>query len=67
MWQIIIVEILKNVIVPELSEYIQNFFAENGRLPTREELQAKVDSRYDAIISGGNAFLNRPAPTNPQE
>lgn len=59
MWQALLAELLKNVIIPELAEFIKNYYAQNGKLPTREELQARVDSKSEIIVREGTQFLAR--------
>lgn len=66
MWEVLIAEILKNIIVPELVEFTKKKFQETGTWPTKEELEALVDKRALEIKTVGLDFLNRPKDENPK-
>lgn len=59
-WEVIAAEVLKNIVVPELAEFIKKKFTETGEWPTKEELDALVDKRAEDIKRVGLDFLNRP-------
>lgn len=59
MWEVLFAEIVKNVLVPELVELIKKRYQQTGTWPTKEELDALVDSKRDAIKQKGLDFLNR--------
>ena len=59
MMEVLLIAILKQIVVPELARFIQNKYAETGRLPTKEEMEAEVLKTADRIIEEGNAFLTR--------
>lgn len=59
MWESLLAEVLKNVVVPELAEYIRRTYQSTGKWPTKEELEARVDSIAGQIRTSGEAFLNR--------
>jgi len=60
MFEAILLEIIKNVVVPELVELIKRKFIETGNWPTKEELDLMVDAKAQSIIQNGVNFLNRP-------
>lgn len=64
-WEVILGLLVKNVVIPELMEFITDFQAKNGRLPTKEELEAQADLKAQVIIDRGTAFLNRPPEVPP--
>lgn len=59
MWEVLFAEIVKNIVVPELVELIKKRYNSTGEWPTKEELDALVDSKRDAIKEKGLNFLNR--------
>ena len=60
MWEVLFAEIVKNVLVPELAEFIKSKYQQTGQWPTKEELDNMVDAKRDAIKEKGLEFLNRP-------
>lgn len=55
----VLIVLLRQIVVPELSRFIQNYYNEKGKLPTKEELEAEVVRNADKIVAEGLAFLER--------
>jgi energy-converting hydrogenase Eha subunit G len=64
--EVLLIAILKQIVVPELARFIQQKYAETGKLPTKEEMEAEVLRTADKIIEEGQAFLTRLKNENPQ-
>jgi hypothetical protein len=60
MWETVALEIIKNIVVPELAAYIKRTFETTGQWPTKEELEGKAFLLAEDIKRAGNLFLNRP-------
>lgn len=60
MWETIALEIIKNIVVPELAAFIKKSFEETGKWPTKEELEGKAFLIAESIKRAGTDFLNRP-------
>lgn len=60
MWETLLLQVMKNIVVPELASFIRKKFEDTGTWPTEEELKAKAYSLANSIIHEGNDFLNRP-------
>ena len=67
MWETIVLQIIQNIIVPELSNYIQKFHETTGVWPTKEQLEAKANVLADRIKREGLDFLNRPTTISGKE
>ena len=58
MWETLFLELLK-LYGPQLLAWAQQFIEQNGRWPTKEEVELKVISLADEIKKVGEDFLNR--------
>jgi uncharacterized protein YeaC (DUF1315 family) len=59
MWEQLLLQVLSNVVVPEVAQFIQLHYQNTGKWPTKEELEEKVKSLADTVIREGTDFLNR--------
>lgn len=59
MWEAILLQVMKEIVVPEVAQYIKHQFETTGKWPTKEELEVRVALISDAIIKEGTDFLNR--------
>lgn len=59
MLEAILLQVVKEVVVPELAQFIKHKFETTGEWPTKEELELRVATLADAIINNGNEFLAR--------
>lgn len=66
MWDSILLEVVKNVVVPELASYIRKRYEESGTWPTKEELELKAKSLASQIIREGQDFIARATLANPE-
>jgi hypothetical protein len=55
----LLLSILKDIIVPEISTYMYTKYAATGELPTQEELKDKIDEISARIIMKGENFLQQ--------
>lgn len=62
MWDSILLEVVKNVVVPELAAFIKKHYEEKGTWPTKEELEIKAKGLATQIINEGQNFINRVNP-----
>lgn len=60
MWDALLLQVLKEIVVPELAQFIRHKFETTGTWPTKEELEARIAVLADAIVKEGTDFLNRP-------
>lgn len=61
MFETILLQVLQNIVVPEVASFIKRRYEETGTWPTREELELCVSTLADSIIREGTDFLNRPS------
>ncbi len=59
MWETILLQVMKEIVVPEVAQFIKHKFETTGTWPTKEEMEARVTVLADAIIKEGTEFLNR--------
>ena len=59
MWESILLEVMKEIVVPEVAQFIKHKFETTGQWPTKEELELRVATMANAIINSGNEFLAR--------
>jgi len=76
MWETLLLETIKNVVVPEVAKFMKQYYESTGSWPTKEELEQKVFELAADIKREGQAFLDRnenlvnelpPLPTNKAE
>lgn len=67
MLEALVLQLLKEIVVPELASFIKDKFASTGTWPTKEELEAKADEVWQANKDRGLEFLNRPKSTPPEK
>lgn len=60
MLEALLLQLINNVVVPEVLNFVKRKKDETGTWPTKEEVQAEVTRLHDQIKSEGLAFLNRP-------
>lgn len=61
MWETLFLEVVKNVVVPEIAQYVKKRYEETGQWPTKAELDSRVQLLAEEIKRNGNEFLNRPS------
>jgi uncharacterized protein YeaC (DUF1315 family) len=59
MWEVAITQIIQNIVVPEIANFIKKRYLETGKWPTESELKEQVNSLANQIKTEGQAFLNR--------
>lgn len=59
MWNDLLYEIVKNVLIPELAAYIRKRYEETGTWPSREEMENKAIRLAGDIKTAGHEFLKR--------
>lgn len=58
--------VLKDIVVPEVSSFIAAHYAKTGELPTQEELQKQVDSLSAQIIMKADALVQQVLKDHPE-
>lgn len=53
----IIQAIFANIVLPEIADWLTTRRAGNQAPPTKDELLAEMNTRADAILTAGEAFL----------
>ena len=53
----LLMALLKDIIVPELTSFVHDHFNKTGQLPTQEELQKLIDDKTGAIVLKGEALI----------
>ena len=65
----LLLSVIKNMVLPEITAYIQSRHAATGQFPTAEEVEAywiaKLKADVDKIQSEGQAFLDATRPPTP--
>ena len=59
MWETLLLEVMKNVVVPEVARFMRQQYESTGSWPTKEELEQKVFELAQAIRDEGTEFLKR--------
>lgn len=59
MWETLILEVMKNVVAPELARFMKQQYESTGSWPTQAELEKKVSDLALQIKSEGEAFFKR--------
>lgn len=62
----LLLAILKDVVVPEVSSFISAYYAKTGELPTQEEIQAQVDSLASTILTKANNLVEQVLKDHPE-
>ena len=60
MLELLLMQLLNTVIVPELLAFIKKKVDSTGVWPTKEELALEIQRIHDETKAEGLAFLNRP-------
>lgn len=55
----LLIILIKQIVVPELAHFVHQRFAETGKPPTKEEMEARILLKANEIIKEGEAFLTR--------
>jgi hypothetical protein len=66
MGSVVLLGILKDIVVPELSSFIHDHFAKTGELPTQEEMQQQLDTIAARIIMKGEALTEQIYKDHPE-
>lgn len=53
----LLMALLKNIIVPELTTFIHDHYNKTGELPTEEQLQRLIDDKAAQIVLKGEALI----------
>lgn len=70
MFETLILQVVKEIVVPELASFIKHKFDTTGTWPTKAELDTQADNIWLANKNRGEEFLNRnvkPASTGPEK
>lgn len=53
----LLLALLKDVIVPELTTFLHDHYNKTGELPTQEQLQQLIDEKAASIVMKGEALI----------
>jgi len=53
----LLLALLKDVVVPELTSFLHDHFNKTGELPTEEELKQFIDDKAAAVVMKGEALI----------
>lgn len=60
MLEALILQLINNVVVPELADFIKKRLETTGQFPTKQELEEQATTIWQANKDRGLEFLNRP-------
>lgn len=60
MLELLLMQLLNTVIVPEIVKFVQDKYNKTGQWPTKEELTLEIERIRHQTNAEGTAFLNRP-------
>jgi hypothetical protein len=55
----LLLAILKDIVVPEVTSFIYDHYHKTGELPTQEDLEKLIDSKAGSIVMKGESFLKQ--------